>query len=316
MPTNIKSSAPAVAYAVQFLQVLRSAAPEQLGVSELSRRVGLGKASTYRILTTLVDQGCLILNPLDKTYSLGPVLIALGDAASGSSDVLDAARSALPALAEDSKLTATAYRLLPDAHLVAVASVSSSGPFQVVQPVGKTFPLVPPMGTLEYAFASAARLTAMLAAAEAQGFFKNDVDKEMLEEDIQWIRDRGYSWSISLGINRDVSRTEVRTWLNQAEKFGVGRKEPSARAYYLEQIGRFAEDEHGILAPAPIFGLAAPVFDVQGNNILHLAIHGFLNQIPPERVSELGNLTVATARRITADIGGREPSPRELARLS
>jgi DNA-binding IclR family transcriptional regulator len=294
---------------------LRSVAPDQLGVSELSRRLGHGKASTYRILTTLVEQGCLILNPLDKSYSLGPVLIALGDAASGGGDVLDAARSTLPGLAEQSNLTASAYRLLPDARLVAVASVSSSGLFQVMQPVGKTFPLVPPMGTLEYAFASASRLATMLASAEAQGFIKGDLDKEMLEEDIRWIRDRGYSWSISLGTNRDVGRTEVRSWLHQAEKFGVGRREPAARAYYLDQIGQYADREEGTSPPAPIFGLAAPVFDVQGNNILHLAVHGFLNQVPPERVSELGRLATATARRITAAIGGHQPSARELARL-
>jgi DNA-binding IclR family transcriptional regulator len=305
--------APAVAYAVQLLQILRAANPEQLGVSELARRLGLGKASTHRILTTLVDQSCLIFNPVSKGYSLGPALVALGEAASGAADVLQAARNALPALAERSRLTAAAFRFLPDWRLAAVACVNSAGPFQVNQVLGQTFHLIPPVGTLEFAFSSPTRFAEMLNVAKTQGLIKTDLDVKTLEEDVHFIREHGYSWSASLGVNREASRKDLVEWLNGIEKLGIGRKSKAGRAYYLSQMERYADTEDYGAAPAPIFGLAVPVFDAQGRNILHLAVQGFLSQVPPERVTEVAGVALQSAREITAAIGGRQPYARELA---
>jgi DNA-binding IclR family transcriptional regulator len=314
---GVAAPAPAVAYAIRLLQLLRSASPEQLGVSELARRLGLGKASTHRILTTLVDEGCLILNPVTKAYSLGPALISLGHTASGSADVLEAVRSVLPALAEQSRLAATAFRALPNGRLVAVANVTAPGPFHVAQPLGASFPLAPPMGTLEFAFASEAKLEALVAWAEAKDLLGSSLDREALFQDIVDIRDQGFAWSVAYGENIDAGRTDVHSWLKSAEAHGLTRKTSLGREHYLSQIERYAalapEASRG--APAPLFGLAVPIFDVNGDHVLHLTIHGFLNQAPPDRVSELAALTKQAASEAMAVIGGREPSAQEFARI-
>ncbi|MDB5447885.1 MAG: hypothetical protein JWQ97_3202 [Phenylobacterium sp.] len=317
--SDVTSPAPAAAHAIRLLQILRAVAPEPLGVSELARRLGHGKASTHRILTTLLEEGCLILNPINKTYSLGPALIALGDAAAGSGDVLEAARTALPGLATQSNLTASAYRLTPDARLVAVASVNSSGPFQINQAVGRTFPLAPPMGTLQFAWSSPAKLQAMLSAASAQGYGSYNEDRDTFVDDVVWARTHGYSWTVSLGGNRKSGLGEVRQWLEDAAPLGIGRNSRKARDFQLLQIERFADIQaqqgEGAQVPAPIFGLAAPVFDAAGQNVLHVAIFGFLSQVPPSRVAALAELATKTTRQITAQIGGREPFPHELAQF-
>src|SRR5690606_32293800 len=143
-------------------------------------------------------------------------LIALGQAASGSADVLDAVRPALSQLAERTTLTATAFRALPDARLVAVASVNGGGAFQVAQSLGVTFPLSPPMGTLQFAFASAERFKALGAAVEAQGLIASSLDRETLVQDIRDIRRRGFSWSVAFGGNVEAGRAEVEAWLAAA----------------------------------------------------------------------------------------------------
>jgi hypothetical protein len=134
-----------------------------------------------------------------------------------------------------------------------------------------------------------------------------------LEEDVHFIREHGYSWSASLGVNREASRKDLVEWLNGIEKLGIGRKSKAGRAYYLSQMERYADTEDYGAAPAPIFGLAVPVFDAQGRNILHLAVQGFLSQVPPERVTEVAGVALQSAREITAAIGGRQPYARELA---
>jgi hypothetical protein len=173
------------------------------------------------------------------------------------------------------------------------------------------------MGTLEFAFASASKLETLVAWAEAKGFISSRLDRETFFEDINDIRGSGYAWSVAFGENIDAGRLDVHGWLKSAEAYGLTRKTSLGREHYLSQIERYAalapEASRG--APAPLFGLAVPIFDVDGDHVLHLTIHGFLNQAPPDRVSELAALTKQSAREVMAAIGGREPSAQEFARI-
>lgn len=96
----------AVQRAVTVLKAFTDAQPE-LGLSALSRAVGLNKATTYRLLAALEREGLIAKNAAGDRYRLGPEMIALGVRAMRSSDVRAASRPELQALARATGETAT-----------------------------------------------------------------------------------------------------------------------------------------------------------------------------------------------------------------
>ena len=65
--------------AARLLKVFLSR-EESIGVSELGRRLGLGKSSVHRLLTTLCSEGLIEQDPATGGYRLGLVVFELGEA--------------------------------------------------------------------------------------------------------------------------------------------------------------------------------------------------------------------------------------------
>src|SRR5580693_241209 len=65
--------------AARLLKVFRSRETD-LGVSELARRLGLGKSTVHRLLTTLASEGLIEQNPHTGGYRLGLMMFELGQA--------------------------------------------------------------------------------------------------------------------------------------------------------------------------------------------------------------------------------------------
>src|SRR5690348_8526007 len=76
---------------MQFLEPGRHG----LGVTEISRSLGISKAVVHRILQSLHDRSLVAFDEAHRSYVLGPSLLALGASALGRADLRIAA---LPAL--------------------------------------------------------------------------------------------------------------------------------------------------------------------------------------------------------------------------
>ena len=74
---------------------------ESLGVSELARRLGLGKSTVHRLLTTLVAEGLVEQDPRTGGYRLGLVMFELGEAVQVHMDLHAAAGPVLAHLREE-----------------------------------------------------------------------------------------------------------------------------------------------------------------------------------------------------------------------
>lgn len=73
---------------------------ESIGVSELARRLGLGKSAVHRLLTTLVAEGLVEQDPRTGGYRLGIVMFELGEAVKVHLDLHAAAGPVLAHLRE------------------------------------------------------------------------------------------------------------------------------------------------------------------------------------------------------------------------
>ncbi|MGE3286292.1 MAG: IclR family transcriptional regulator [Pseudonocardia sp.] len=73
---------------------------ESIGVSELARRLGLGKSAVHRLLTTLLAEGLVEQDPRTGGYRLGIVMFELGEAVKVHLDLHAAAGPVLAQLRE------------------------------------------------------------------------------------------------------------------------------------------------------------------------------------------------------------------------
>ena len=83
-----------------ILSAFRSGTPV-LGVSELSREVGLSRSTAHRYIATLATLGYLDQDPVSRKYRLGPRVLDLGFSAINSMDVREISAPHLRRLSDE-----------------------------------------------------------------------------------------------------------------------------------------------------------------------------------------------------------------------
>ncbi|MGH9245343.1 MAG: IclR family transcriptional regulator [Acidimicrobiales bacterium] len=114
--------------------------PGQLGVTELGRRLGVHKATAFRLVTTLSEHGLVARDPDSDKYRLGFGLIRLAGAAVASLDLVRQARPVLERLAEATQETVN-LAVLDGDRVVNIDQVAGSRAVVNVNWVGQRTPL-------------------------------------------------------------------------------------------------------------------------------------------------------------------------------
>lgn len=182
--------------AIDLLEALGTQA-RPLRLSELSRSVGLDKATTYRLVKTWTRRGFVMEDPETRTYRLGLGVAKLASSASLQSDSI---------FGECLRQMRTLYELSGEsvnAHVIAgtdrivIFEIESPNPIRMVAGLGNRYPLVSgAAGKALLAALSDDRLEQVLTAASLRvGERKANVDN--LRREIPVIRQRG--WAVSFG---------------------------------------------------------------------------------------------------------------------
>jgi IclR family acetate operon transcriptional repressor len=100
---NGDGSLQSVTRALRTLELIGEAG--ELGVTELSLRLGVHKATASRLAATLAERGFVERDPVSERYRLGFGLIGLAGAAMGSLDLVRLTRPALEELANRTRET-------------------------------------------------------------------------------------------------------------------------------------------------------------------------------------------------------------------
>ena len=90
--------------AFRILECFAGSIPE-LGITDISRQMGLGKSTIYGLVNTLVQEGYLEQNPENKCYRLGLKLFEMGCIVQERMDIRELAKPYLKELSACFKMT-------------------------------------------------------------------------------------------------------------------------------------------------------------------------------------------------------------------
>lgn len=167
------------ARALAILDLLMANPQKSFGLTEMTRRLKLNKATCHAILTTMGHYGFLVQHPSTKAYRLGPSIIAAGNSANAQFPVLEFARPEMEILTAElgmgcGAMGRTSHHVVLLAHYGAAASFES--PFQQ----GLRLPNIAPLGACFMAWSPPKQLQSWLTAAhESQGTYNEKLDQSL-----------------------------------------------------------------------------------------------------------------------------------------
>ena len=193
--TTPYSGTQAVLRAVSLLKAFSDARPE-LGLTELSRALGLNKTTTYRLLTALESEGMVTRSPARDGYRLGPEAIALGGRALRSNDLRSTSRPDLETLARETHETAT-LEVLAGGQVLILDEIPGSHVVGTLQSIGTLWPAhATSTGKALLANLPEAELLAALRAPLAQLTERTIATPDALLDDLRHVREQGYATAI------------------------------------------------------------------------------------------------------------------------
>lgn len=137
---KITYSAPSVKKAFKILYAI-SDSSDGLGISDLSKRLKIGKSTVHGITTALEELGVLVREPLYKRYTVGYSLLELCRTAFAKVDLKDLARKPMEKLM--GKVGETVFLgVLNGDHVTIVDMVESRNEMKITSPPGTRLPLL------------------------------------------------------------------------------------------------------------------------------------------------------------------------------
>jgi IclR family KDG regulon transcriptional repressor len=133
-------SAPSVKKAFKILQVITDS-PNAVGVSELAKKLNMGKSTVHGIVTGLLELGVLVRDPIHKKFNLGYTLLELSRKAYARIELRDVARPSMEELMENVGETIFLGIMNGD-HITILDVVESRNEMKITSPPGTRLPLL------------------------------------------------------------------------------------------------------------------------------------------------------------------------------
>ena len=290
------------ARALAILDLLMANPHQAFGLTEMTRRLNLNKATCHAILTTMANYGFLVQHPKTKAYRLGPSIIAAGNAAFAQFPVLEYARPELEALQSDLDI-GFAVTGRSKLHQVLLALYGRATPLIDSFQLGLRLPNTAPVAACFTAFSDAKYLEAWLTRAhDSRGGFDEKLDKK-LRVSLIAIRARGYEVCLKTraeAMLRDELGRIHNSWsLTELEEAANKYQHNLCDEYYhLDRVDPKARYE--------ISTITVPVFLQRKIPIMCFVAGSFDKPLSGVQVEEIAARMIASAERVTALAGGRE----------
>jgi IclR family KDG regulon transcriptional repressor len=185
-----------VGNAARLLKVFLSRERE-LGVSELARRLDLGKSTVHRVLGTLAAEGLIEQNAVTGNYRLGLVMFELGEAVRVHMDLHAAGGPVLAALREQTRESCQ-IGILDGTEVVYVDRLESPQTLRLFTETGRRVPVhCTSSGKILLAHLDDRELDAVLALAPLTALTPRTItDPAVLRAELVTARRRGWAEAV------------------------------------------------------------------------------------------------------------------------
>lgn len=276
--------------AIEVLRYLAAHPHQRFTYSELSRALKINLSSIHSVLLVLLESGMLSRDDGDRTYSLGPTLVALGDAALRENPAIDELRSRMRKLSGSLDREIVAYSRSGSEALC----ISRTGPKQAREKtvhVGQRIPLAAPFFSLFFAWAPDDEIEKWLARSHLPAAVRKR------QRDILGIvRRRGYSILLQDDATLRVGAI-LAELADQPDSDELGKELRSAieavgqgRSYQLsEETGK----------SQPVISINVPVFDLEGQVVFVIIVNAFDESMSSQEVEALAGRVLEATRAIS-----------------
>jgi DNA-binding IclR family transcriptional regulator len=181
----------AVVRAVSVLKALGRSS-NAYGVTELGTATGLSKATVFRLLGALENEGMVAREGANGAYRLGPEMISLGASALSTTDLREVAHSELRRLTAESGETST-LEVLTGNDVLVVDEVQGRFLFSAAPEIGRRWPIhATSTGKVLLAFSEPKRVAPRLTRYAPRTITAR-VD---LERELGRVRQHGYAFAV------------------------------------------------------------------------------------------------------------------------
>jgi DNA-binding IclR family transcriptional regulator len=205
--------------------------PDELGVTELSKRLKLHKNNVFRLLATLEARGYIEQNKATENYRLGVRCLRIGQRFVMQTGLLRQARPVMHQVAKACHETSF-ITVMRDGCAIALDAVEAEQPVRMVSRIGDPLPLhCTAAGKMHLAFADD-ELRASLPEALQKFTEKTLVDRQALGQQLKKIAESGFAVDVGEHIE-DVRSVAVP--IRDYTRAVVGSLAVSGPAYRLSQ---------------------------------------------------------------------------------
>jgi DNA-binding IclR family transcriptional regulator len=167
---------------------------DEVGVTEISKKIGLPKGTAHRLMLTFADRGYVQQNLETGKYRFGFKLLELGGIAFNKLDLRKVALPVLQALVAKTNEIAHLVVLDKDAA-VYIEKIEGNGTLRLFSRIGRRLPLhCTGVGKALIAFLPEQELASIVQKQGLPRFTPNTItDAQLLKNELQKIRQLGYS---------------------------------------------------------------------------------------------------------------------------
>lgn len=219
-----------VSHALDVLEQF-SGESDELGVTDLSKRLKLHKNNVFRLLATLEARGYIEQNKVTENYRLGISCLRIGQRFVTQMGLLRQARSVMSQVAKSSRETAF-IAVMRNGSIVPLDAVEAEQAIRLVSRIGDPLPLhCTAVGKLHLAFADD-ELRTQLPDTLQKFTEKTIIDRSTLSQQLKKIAENGYA--VDLGEHIEDVRS-VAVPVRDYTRVVVGSLAIAGPAYRLTQ---------------------------------------------------------------------------------
>jgi len=252
--------------------------------TEIVKALKLGRATCHALLAGLVEEQYLYRNA-DKSYVIGPALVAVGKIANEQFSPLQAAQPEMRLLSDDCNAICSAV-YLQRGNVVIRSRAGGGTHLGWSVPQGYEAPLRAPFAAAFFAWSRPGEVDKWLDQMQPPA---RDTERAQLAASIEFTRRRGFAFGV---FNPDVEADR-----SAPEMPFTGEK----REYPVHSMAELLPEREYQLA-----FITVPVIGKQGEVVFVLNLSGFRGPVAGDRVQAMGTLLRQAAERITSFITGNK----------